>query len=77
MKEKPEISFLTNTGMYIVEPEVLNDIEDNKAIGFPDIIEAQREKGRKVAAYPISENEWMDMGQLSGLEKMNILFTGD
>ena len=70
MKEKPEISFLTNTGMYIVEPEVLNDIEDKKAIGFPDIIDAQRAKGKKVAVYPISENEWMDMGQISELDKM-------
>ena len=71
MKEKPEISFLTNTGMYVVEPEVLIDIEDDVPIGFPDIIEAQRAKGRKVAAYPISENEWMDMGQMSGLEDMH------
>lgn len=71
MKEKPEISFLTNTGMYIVEPEVLDDIEDNVSIGFPDIVEAQRAKGRKVAVYPISENEWMDMGQMSGLEDMH------
>lgn len=70
MKEKPEISFLTNTGIYIVEPSVLDDIEDNVEIGFPDIIQAQREKGKKVAIYPVSEKEWMDMGQLDELEKM-------
>lgn len=71
MTEKPEISFLTNTGMYIVEPDVLDDIEDNVSVGFPDIIEQQRKNGKKVAVYPISENEWMDMGQMSGLEEMN------
>lgn len=70
MKEKPELSFLTNTGIYIVEPEVLNDIEPEVPIGFPDIIEREREKGKKVAIYPVSENDWMDMGQLSELEKM-------
>lgn len=70
MKEKPEISFLTNTGMYIVEPEILDDIKEDISIGFPDIIEAQRTKGRKVAVYPISESEWMDMGEMSGLEDM-------
>ena len=77
MKEKPEVSFLTNTGMYIVEPEVLNDIEENVPIGFPGIIEKQRAKGKRVAVYPISESEWMDMGQMSGLEKMNRLFLGE
>lgn len=71
MKEKPEISFLTNTGMYIVEHQVLDDIEENVSTGFPDIIDAQRAKGRKVAVYPISESEWMDMGEMSGLEDMH------
>lgn len=70
MKEKPLVSFLTNTGIYIVEPQVLEDIEDNVAIGFPDIVEKQRQKGRKVAVFPVSESEWMDMGQLDELEKM-------
>ncbi|WP_289291888.1 sugar phosphate nucleotidyltransferase [Sporofaciens musculi] len=70
IREKPELSFLTNTGMYIVEPEVLEDVEDNVSIGFPDIMERQREKGRKVAVYPVSEDEWLDMGQITELEKM-------
>ena len=70
MKEKPLVSFLTNTGIYIVEPEVLDDIEDNVAIGFPDVVDRQRQKGRKVAVFPVSESEWMDMGQLDELEKM-------
>ena len=48
MKEKPVMSFLTNTGIYIVEPEVLDDIEDDVAIGFPDIIEMEKQKGKKV-----------------------------
>lgn len=70
MKEKPLMSFLTNTGIYLVEPEVLSDIENNTFIGFPDIVEEQRKKGKNVAVFPVSENEWMDMGQLSELEKM-------
>lgn len=77
MKEKPELSFLTNTGIYIVEPEVLDDMEYNVPIGFPDIIENERKKGKKVAIYPVSENEWLDMGQLSELEKMRIKLYGE
>ena len=77
MKEKPVLSFLTNTGVYIVEPEVVTDVEDGVSIGFPDIIEMERLKGRKVAVFPISENDWMDMGQLSELEKMRNKLYGD
>lgn len=70
MREKPTMSFLTNTGIYIVEPEVVEDIEADTPIGFPDIIEIERRKGKKTAVFPVSENDWMDMGQLSELEKM-------
>lgn len=70
MREKPELSFLTNTGMYIVEPEVLEDMNDGEAIGFPNVIERQMCKGRTIAAYPVSGNEWLDMGQMDELEKM-------
>ncbi len=70
MVEKPEYSFLTNTGMYIVEPYVLDDIQDNFSQGFTDIIESQISKGRKVAVYPVSEKSWLDMGEMDSFENM-------
>ncbi|TGE33009.1 CBS domain-containing protein [Desulfosporosinus sp. Sb-LF] len=70
MTEKPQYSFLTNTGFYVVEAEVLNRIEDNKAIGFPDIIEQQKGLGEKIGVFPVSERSWLDMGQLEELEVM-------
>ncbi|EOS66684.1 sugar phosphate nucleotidyltransferase [Oscillibacter sp. 1-3] len=73
-REKPELSFLTNTGLYLVEPEVLEDIPEDKSQGFPDIIEGQRQKGRRTAVYPVSEEEWLDMGQMEELEKMRRRF---
>lgn len=70
MKEKPELSFFTNTGMYIVEPKIIEELEDEKVIGFPDIIEQYKSKGEKIGIYPISENSWMDMGQIDEMEEM-------
>lgn len=70
MKEKPELSFFTNTGMYIVEPEIVKGLEDNQAIGFPDIIEKFKQAGEKIGVYPIGENNWLDMGQLDSMEEM-------
>lgn len=70
MQEKPELSFFTNTGCYIVEPEVVAGIEDDREVGFPDIIMECKKNGRKVGVYPIGERSWSDMGQLDGLERM-------
>lgn len=70
MKEKPSLTVLINTGIYIVEPEVIDDIRECEAIGFPDVVEREKQKGKKVAVYPVSENDWMDMGQIPELEKM-------
>lgn len=70
MKEKPSLNFLTNTGVYLVDSRVVEELEDGKFQGFPDIIEKYRRQGEKVGVYPISEGSWMDMGQLEELENM-------
>ena len=68
--EKPTFNFLTNTGMYLVDGRIIEELEEGKAIGFPDIMESYRAKGFKVGVYPVSEDSWMDMGQLEELEAM-------
>jgi dTDP-glucose pyrophosphorylase len=70
MKEKPEIYYFTNTGCYIVEPKVIEEAEEDKVADFPDIIADYINVGEKVRTYPISENAWMDMGQLDQMEEM-------
>jgi dTDP-glucose pyrophosphorylase len=74
MREKPELSFFTNTGIYIVEPEVIDELEEIN-IGFPDIIEKNKQLGRKVGIYPISEDSWMDMGEVDKLDSMSKRFS--
>ena len=68
--EKPTFNFLTNTGMYLVDGRIIEELEENKVIGFPDIMEKYRAQGYKVGVYPVSEESWMDMGQLEELEAM-------
>lgn len=70
MREKPEMNFLTNTGVYVVEPRVVEELEDGKKQGFTDIIDHYRALGEKVGVYPISEQSWMDMGQMEELDNM-------
>lgn len=68
--EKPTMNFLTNTGMYLVDSRVIDELEENKRISFPEIMDRYRRNGFKVGVYPVSEDSWMDMGQLEELENM-------
>lgn len=70
MQEKPQLPFLTNTGLYFVEPRVIEEMENNVEIGFPDIIKKYKEAGEKIGVYTIEEDEWLDMGQPEELERM-------
>lgn len=70
MSEKPQFSFLTNTGMYLVEPRVVEEMKDGEVINFPDIMDRYRNAGENVGVYPINEKCWLDMGQIEELEEM-------
>lgn len=69
-EEKPKMSFFTNTGYYILEPSIFQYIGENENIGMPDIITRMKDAGQKVGIYPISENAWLDMGQMDSMESM-------
>jgi dTDP-glucose pyrophosphorylase len=70
IQEKPEHSYLANTGMYVLEPEVLNDIPTGEFYNLPDIVANYMKDNIKVGIYPIGEQSWMDMGQLSEMKDM-------
>ncbi len=69
-EEKPNLSFFTNTGYYILEPDVFDYVSDSEKIGMPDILLRMKEDSQKIGVYPIGENAWMDMGQFDTMESM-------
>lgn len=77
LKEKPNFTFLTNTGLYVLEPRFLEMIPKDTFIHITDIIQLCIDSGEKVGMYPISEYAWMDMGQLEELEKMRERLAND
>ena len=70
INEKPQMNFLTNTGMYLLDARVIDELEYNVKQDFTDIMDKYRNNGEKVGVYPISENSWMDMGQIEELDAM-------
>lgn len=76
LTEKPSYSFLTNTGLYIIEPRFLELIPEHTFIHITDVISNCINSNEKVGVYPISESSWMDMGQIEELEAMKKAIEG-
>lgn len=73
IEEKPTLSFKINTGLYILEPSLLNDIPD-EFFHITHLMELLKKEGRRVGVYPISQNDWKDMGEWPEYLKMiNVL----
>lgn len=70
LQEKPSHTYLVNTGFYLVEPEVIGMIPENTFIHITEIIELCLKEKKKVGAYSIADENWMDMGQFDEMEKM-------
>jgi dTDP-glucose pyrophosphorylase len=68
--EKPSYSFLTNTGFYIIEPSFFDYVPDGTFIHITDIIQHCIYRGKPIGIYPISDNQWFDMGNHEDMEKM-------
>lgn len=69
IREKPELSFLVNTGMYILGRESLNLVPENEFFHITHLIEKVKSTGGRVGIYPIRENAWVDTGEWSEYKK--------
>ena len=61
--EKPKLDYLINTGLYVIEPSVLELIPKNKSFDMTDLIESLKKKGKDIGVFPIDDNAWVDIGQ--------------
>ncbi len=70
MEEKPQLSYFINTGMYVVNPEFLTWIPENRVFHMTDLAEMMIEKGKRVGVYPIDESSFLDMGEFEEMKRM-------
>jgi dTDP-glucose pyrophosphorylase len=63
LKEKPDLTFKINTGLYILEPHLINEIPKNKFYHITTLIEKLKKQNRRVGVFPVSENSWKDIGE--------------
>ena len=65
INEKPRYDFLINTGLYVLNSDVLSLIKKNKVYHITDLIKDAQNQGKKVGVFPINDDAWIDVGQWS------------
>jgi dTDP-glucose pyrophosphorylase len=62
LKEKPELTFKINSGMYVLEPHLLKLIPNDTFFHITDLIMEVKKKNMRVGVFPVSEKSWKDIG---------------
>lgn len=62
--EKPVFKYFVSAGIYILEPELIDDIRQRGYIDMPDFLHEYIENNQQVNMFPIHE-KWRDIGRIS------------
>ena len=74
LKEKPEQTYQVNTGVYILNPELIAEIPQGEFFHITQLMEKIQKRGGRVGCFPVSEQSWHDMGEWPEYLKMiNVL----
>lgn len=70
LKEKPEQTYQVNTGVYILNPELIDDIPEGEFFHITNLMEKVQARGGRIGCFPVSEHSWHDMGEWPEYLKM-------
>lgn len=70
LKEKPEHTYMVNSGVYILNPELINEIPEGEFFHITHLMEKVKTRGGRVGCFPVSEKSWHDMGEWPEYLKM-------
>ena len=70
MEEKPKLSYFVNTGMYVLNPDLLQKIPEDTFFHMTDLTDLLIQEGKQVGMYPISEDSFLDMGEFEEMRRM-------
>lgn len=74
LKEKPELTYMINTGVYILNPGCIDEIPQGEFFHITQLMEKIKARGGRVGCFPVSEHSWKDMGEWPEYLKMiNVL----
>ena len=70
INEKPKYDFLINTGLYVLNPDVLKLIPEDKFYHITHLIADAKNQEKKVGVFPIDDDDWIDIGQWAEYKKV-------
>lgn len=70
IQEKPDITYMINTGVYVLNPECINEIPYGEFFHITHLMEQIKKRGGRVGCFPVSEHAWRDMGDWDEYLKM-------
>ena len=70
LKEKPELTYMINTGVYILNPGCIDEIPQGEFFHITQLMEKIKARGGRVGCFPVSEHAWKDMGEWPEYLKM-------
>ena len=74
LHEKPEQTYMVNTGVYVLNPELIDEIPEGEFFHITHLMEKVKARGGRVGCFPVSEESWKDMGEWPEYLKMiNVL----
>ena len=68
IKEKPVESYLVNSGIYVINPDVLRSEHLKQKIDMPDLLAKLRKDGYDTGVFAVHEY-WLDIGRPDELER--------
>jgi len=68
LREKPELGFFVNAGIYLLEPQTYGYIPHNEHFNMTDLIETLLREKQTVVSFPVREY-WLDIGQHADYER--------
>ena len=69
LEEKPKYNLLINTGLYILNPSVLELIPEKKIYHITELIGSVKDEGKNVGVYPVEDDAWIDVGEWTEYKK--------
>ena len=63
LHEKPEQTYMVNTGVYVLNPELIDEIPEGEFFHITHLMEKVKSRGGRVGCFPVSEESWKDMGE--------------
>lgn len=74
-EEKPQLSYLVNAGIYVLDPSLLQLVKPHTFMDMPNLILSAKSNGLHVVVCPIHEY-WLDVGLPDTLKKARLDWAG-